>query len=295
MSKYYTPLRYPGGKQRLTKFIAEILEENHIDGNYVEPFAGGAGVAMELLINNTVQNIYINDKDQGVYAFWKSILDHNYEFCVRVSNTPLNVEEWRKQREIFRHQKDFSEFDVGFSFFYLNRCNRSGVLTGGVIGGLEQKGNYKIDARFNRKELIRRIEVIGRKSSNIFVSNLDAEDYITGYIRNLDENTLVYLDPPYFVKGKGLYLNHYKDKDHKILREKITQNLHHNWVLSYDAAPPIINLYKSLRFFTYSLQYSAAQAYSGTEVFVFSDQINVPITSQLKNVNAGLEEFVYGL
>src|SRR5690606_30037391 len=168
-----TPLRYPGGKQKLSPFIKQILSHNQIDGHYVEPYAGGAGVALELLLSNCVQNIHLNDSDIRLFAFWHSIKNHSEEFCRRIARASLNIEEWKYRREILRAPENYDLFEVGFSTFYLNRCNRSGVLNAGVIGGLNQDGNYKMDARFSRNDLIRRIEAIRLFKDNIFLSNLD--------------------------------------------------------------------------------------------------------------------------
>ena len=68
------------------------------------------------------------------------------------------MKEWEKQKRIYENTR--SEFLLGFATFFLNRTNYSGVITGGPIGGFEQKGQWKIDARFNKKSLIDRIERI---------------------------------------------------------------------------------------------------------------------------------------
>lgn len=294
MPRHHSPLRYPGGKQKLTPFILEILEENEIDGKYAEPYAGGAGVAIELLISGRIKKVYLNDKDYGVYCFWYSITNYNTDFCKKVEKVDLTISEWRYQREIFRDQKSFTKFEVGFSFFYLNRCNRSGVLSGGVIGGLDQKGNYKIDARFNRLELIRRISRLGDFSSAIKVSNLDAKNFITKYKKSFYNNTLIYLDPPYYVKGQGLYLNHYNHDDHVHLCNHLIKHLEeHNWILSYDAVTPIVELYNDRPRFIYNLQYSAAESRKGSEIFIFSDMLSIPGESQLPYINRALEFIEY--
>lgn len=286
-----TPLRYPGGKQKLTPFIQEILESNEINGHYVEPYAGGAGVAFELLLNKKVKHVHLNDSDIRIYALWYSIKNENENFCKRILSASLNIEEWKKHREILRKPESHTLFEIGFSTFYMNRCNRSGVLNAGVIGGLDQTGNYKMDARFSRNDLIRRIELIGLFSDAIFLSNLDAEDYIENYLPNLDSNSLVYFDPPYFNKAKDLYLNSYKPEDHIRLSNSILK-VSKPWVLSYDNVPEIIQLYSSRNYFTYDLQYSAARNYKGREVFVFSDFIKLPKSCGLKFIDKELIELI---
>ena len=290
MGSYKTPLRYPGGKQKLTPFLQEILRENHIKGHYVEPYAGGAGVAIELLLNNDVEYIHLNDSDRGIYAFWYSILHHNDRFCYEILVASHTIEAWRKHREVIKHPQDHDLFELGFSTFFLNRCNRSGVLSGGVIGGLKQEGNYKMNARFPKNDLIRRVQLIGHYKDRIRISNQDAENYITKYVSKLPADCLIYLDPPYYNKAKALYLNAYNKKDHAQLARTIQDRITHNWVLSYDGVPEIVDLYSERRHFLYDLQYSAARAYKGKEVFIFCDQLRLPERCALSNIEAGLQQ-----
>jgi DNA adenine methylase len=292
MSQFKTPLRYPGGKQRLSPFIQEILVANKIDGHYVEPYAGGAGVAVDLLLTRKVSHIHLNDSDFGIYAFWHSVLNKTEELCKLILSASMTVEEWRRRQAIIKKCDRRKILELGFSVFYLNRCNRSGVLSAGVIGGLDQTGNYKMDARFSRNELIQRIESIALFKDKISITNFDAENYIEDYIPNLPSNTLVYLDPPYFEKGSKLYLNAYKKSDHERLAKTIQKEIKHKWVLSYDGVPDIINLYSKRKHFLYDLQYSAAKVYKGKEVFVFCDKLKLPERCSLKHIELGMQNLV---
>lgn len=286
-----TPLRYPGGKQKLFPFIKEILLENDITENYVEPYAGGAGVAMGLLLNGDVERIHLNDSDFGIFAFWHTVINDNERLCREIASASLTIEEWKRRKEIVKSQ-NADLFDLGYSVFYLNRCNRSGVLSAGVIGGLNQTGNYKMDVRFSRNDLIRRIEAIGLFKDQISIQNLDAEVYIHQYLPQLSDNTLVYLDPPYFNKAKDLYLNSYLPEDHALLARVIQNDITKHWVLSYDGVSEILDLYDERRYFTYSLQYSAEKKYKGKEVFIFGDDLEIPADSNLSYINQGLSQMI---
>lgn len=286
MSRHQTPLRYPGGKQRLSPFIVELMVENNlVGGHYAEPYAGGAGIAIELLLAQVASHIYLNDSSRPIYAFWHSVINHPEELCRRICSASLTIEEWKKQREILRHTDQYDELDVGYSTFYLNRCNRSGVLTGGVIGGLDQTGTWKMDARFPRNELIRRIENIASRKDSITVHNWDAEQFILEYIPSLPEQTLVYCDPPYYSLSSRLYLNQYDAEDHARVAKIIQEQLHTKWVVSYDSAPQILSYYGNRRSFLYDLQYNASRVYKGREVIVFSDNIVIPTKSSLPYIN----------
>lgn len=179
-----------------------MAESNLVNGEYAEPFAGGAGVAIDLLLNGTANRIHLNDKSLPVYSFWRAILTKTDDFCRRIGRASMTLKEWRRQKQILSHPGDYGQLDIGFSLFYLNRCNRSGIPTGGMIGGVDQTGTWKMDARFPRNELIRRIEIIAEKRNLITVKNWDAEKYIKEYIPQLPRKTLVYCDPPYFHKSE---------------------------------------------------------------------------------------------
>lgn len=288
MSRYKTPLRYPGGKQKLAPFVKEVMEANNLGGgHYAEPYAGGAGVAIELLLNGTASHIHLNDSCSAVYSFWKSILNETEDFCRRISRASLNVREWRKHQEVVKNRTEYGTLDVGFSMFYLNRVNRSGILSGGLIGGLAQEGEWLMDARFPRTELIRRIENIARRKKNIRLRNWDAERFISTYLPRLPQESLVYCDPPYFEKADRLYLNHYQPEDHQRIA-KVIQKIKLPWMVSYDAAPEIMKCYAQRRAFIYGLQYNALRAYVGTEAFFFSDQLNIGNSSSIKSISAAL-------
>ena len=286
---YRTPLRYPGGKQRLAPFIRELLVANSlVGGHYVEPYAGGAGVAMELLLDGCVSRVHLNDTSLPIYLFWKSVLTSPDEMCRLILGATLDVDEWKKRREIVRNPTDYPELEVGYSTLYLNRCNRSGVLSGGLIGGLSQAGQWKMDARFPRNELVRRIEAIAAKRLQISLSNWDAEKFIVEYVNTLPENTLVYCDPPYFEKAHRLYLNHYKPTDHARVAETIQNRMNIRWVVSYDNAPEVRSYYGERRSFVYSLQYNADRVYKGREIFIFSDDVVVPSSSKLSFIDEAI-------
>lgn len=292
MSKIKTPLRYPGGKQRLTPFIQEILSQNKISDHYVEPYAGGAGVAIELLVNRKIKFVHLNDANTGIYAFWYSVLHYTQELCHLIATASMTVEEWKKRKQIVKKSDKSNLLELGFSTFYLNRCNRSGILSGGLIGGLDQSGNYKMNARFSRNDLIQRIEGISLFKNQIFISNFDAEYYIKNYISNLDENCLIYLDPPYFEKGSNLYLNSYKKQDHDHLSKVIQNDIKHKWVLSYDGVPEIIDMYLKRKHFIYELQYNAEKVYKGKEIFIFCDKLDIPKKCTLEYINEGILNLV---
>ena len=115
----YTPLRYPGGKGKFTPYVKEVMELNGlVGGHYVEPFAGGAGVAFGLLFSEYAKRIHINDLDPSVYAFWYSVLNHPEDLCRLIKDTRVNIKNWLKQRDIKRDPENASTLELGFATFY---------------------------------------------------------------------------------------------------------------------------------------------------------------------------------
>lgn len=272
-----SPLRYPGAKWRLEPFFYELLRRNKLfDANYVEPYAGGGSLAIALLLRGAISEIHLNDLDRGVYGFWHSIVHHSLEFKHRVRRTPLSIPQWLKQRETYRARNSADLFDVGFAAFYMNRTNRSGILDGGVIGGLNQRGSYKMDCRFNRTELARRIDQISRFRSQIHVSRHDAGKWLTRLGTTLSARSLVYLDPPYFHKARDLYMNWYQPDDHATVAKTVTTALSTPWVVSYDDVPEVRRLYRASRRRGYLQRYSVATPRRGQEIFFFSPALAIP-------------------
>jgi DNA adenine methylase len=272
-----SPLRYPGAKWKITSFVETLLKKNSLsDGQYVEPYAGGSSLALSLLYRHAVSEIHLNDLDRSVYAFWKSAVEQNREFIRRVQKTRLTIAEWRRQKQVLRERANADIFDLGFAMFFLNRTNRSGILRAGVIGGQKQTGRWKIDARFNRDELIHRLQRLGLHASQITITNLDALKLLKKIKPKLSAKSLVYLDPPYYVKGRDLYLNVYRPDDHAAVRDAVRDELQTPWMVSYDDVPQIRRLYRDVRSRRYFLNYSADTPRDGTEVLFFSDQLTIP-------------------
>jgi len=272
---HYTPLRYPGGKGKLAAYIKAIIKTNKLfDGDYVEPYCGGAAVALELLFHEHVSRVHINDLSKPIYTFWKCVLNHTDELCKLIRDTPLTIRSWDKQKKIFTNFKDFSEIELGFATFFLNRTNRSGIYNAGVIGGRAQTGWWKIDARFNRDELIYRIQSIAKLRNRIHLSRMDALKFLQTKAKRWPGNTLIYLDPPYYEKGRHLYYDFYKRKDHEKVHKFVTTNLiKNNWIVSYDNVKPIRELYKGCQRIVYSIGYSARDVREGAEIMFFSNML----------------------
>jgi len=277
-NQLYSPLRYPGGKAPFAPFIAKVMAQNGIlGGHYVEPYAGGAGVALHLLFHGHASHIHINDADPAVAAFWISVTQHPDALLDLLEMTPVNIEQWFRWRSVLREETDSSIIERGFATLFMNRTNRSGILKAGVIGGKNQDGTYKLDARFKKDIVSARIREIAKRAAHISVYCEDSLRLLTRSNDFLPRNSLIYLDPPYYVKGKGLYRNFYEHEDHEEIAKTIqSRDFKFPWVISYDNAEEICAMYELSKSLSYGLNYTAQRRYVGNEVMFFSSEIIIP-------------------
>ena len=281
-NKLYTPLRYPGGKARFAPLVEEIVRSNDlVGGHYFEPYAGGAGLALILLMDDVVERIHINDVDPAVAAFWRAAVNQSEDLIALVAGEPVTMDAWHHWRDVMCGRVAATEVEIGFATLFMNRTNRSGILKGGVIGGKKQSGTYKIDARFMRDKLCERLDRIGNNSHRISVYEEDALSLLQRCQSFLPQRTLIYLDPPYYVKGSGLYRNSYKPIDHEMIATYLQGgDLKLPWITSYDNAEEIRQMYSSSASVTYGLNYTAQRRYVGDEVMFFSPSILVPAAEE---------------
>jgi len=292
-----SPLRYPGGKLKVANYVKSLFMLNGLmDGDYAEPYAGGCSVALSLLFGKYASRIFINDKDPDVYAFWHSVLNETKALIELIDTAEVTIEAWREMRLFFdNREENHTLLQRGFAAFYMNRTNRSGILEGGVIGGQEQDGDWKVNARFNRKELIQRIKKIANHRGRIFLSNMDAQDFLAKVVPTMRKKSLIYLDPPYYKKGQGLYPNAYGPEEHEAVAHDVAK-LTIPWLVSYDNTPEIIELYEDYQAIEYNLYHSAANHVATedspveSEVEVITDTDDAEETAEIESTNNVLEE-----
>jgi len=284
---FYTPLRYPGGKAQLATWIVDVLERNNLEGGtYVEPYAGGCGVAMHLLMNDVVSRVLINDADPAIYAFWWTVLEASEWLQDRILSTEVTVLERERQRAVLANPQAYSPQELGFAAFFVNRTSRSGILSGGVIGGKAQDGRYKIDARYNRVDLIGRLQRIHERRGQIELHGMDAMSLLAMLKKRLSARSLIYLDPPYYVKGAQLYRNFYAPKDHENIGRAVRE-ISTPWVLTYDDCPPIRRIYSDCEWLTYSPYYSTHMSRdTATEIMVYGN-ITLPSPPYMRRGTPG--------
>ena len=278
--KFESPLRYPGGKAALAPLLTEIIALNDISNCiYFEPFAGGAGAALRLLRQGAVSQAHINDLDPCIAAFWRAVLGEPRRFSDAIMSAKIDVDEWKRQRDIYLRKDASKLFELGFSTFFLNRCNRSGLLFGAApIGGYQQTGRWKIDARFNREGLADRVIELGQRAEQIHVSNMDACQFLAEKLPlgNRRNQVFAYLDPPYWDKGRRLYFSSYSPKDHWALAQYMQRQKRLKWVMSYDDARSVRAMYDSHSIRNLPVQYNLQRARNAHELLIAPARVRLP-------------------
>ncbi len=278
--KFDSPLRYPGGKASLAPLLARTIQINGLTGcSYYEPFAGGAGAALRLLREGVVSELHLNDLDPHIISFWRAVLDEPTRFAEQIMSVPLAVAEWRKQQEVYLLAEIEKPFELGFATFYLNRCNRSGIIFGAApIGGYSQAGQWKIGSRFYRKGLAERILAIGTRRNQIHVTNMDALDFLNecSIGSQSRDAKFIYLDPPYYSNGDRLYMTFYDDQSHAGLARFIQRRRKLKWIMSYDDTKYIRDLYTTSEISVIPLEYSLQGRRAAHELLISPSHVILP-------------------
>lgn len=279
--KNSSPFRYPGGKSQLAGFIRIAIQNLGIQNcTYVEPFAGGAGVAMTLLLDESVSQVVINDYDKAIYSFWRAVKQEPKGLIDRVLKTPVTMQEWYKQKEVYSSAKSYS-LDLAYAALFLNRTNRSGILTAGPIGGYSQSGDWRLDVRFNKEAVAEKINIIAKKRERIRVYNKDIISFLRNYSSEFKEQAFFYFDPPYYKKGQKLYKNFFVSKDHQRICDVITKEISAPWIITYDDVSKIADMYRGYGMRKFDLRYSAANKGIASELMFFSNIESCPTEKQM--------------
>jgi DNA adenine methylase len=250
ISSFLSPLRYPGSKRRLICYLKEVLALNNLKPSlYVEPFLGGASVALQLMQEDLVEKVILMDIDPWIASFWHTVFFDTAWLVEQIQTVEVTLDKWWE----FKKSKPISTRDQALTCFFLNRTSFSGILEAraGPIGGKQQDSKYKIDCRFNRQVLIERIMEASLLKDKVYaVWDCSWIDGIQK-IRELQDkkelstkDVFFYLDPPFFEEANALYRYYFNSQDHEMLRDSLLE-LADKFILSYDSAEQVEALYGS--------------------------------------------------
>lgn len=284
--RFLSPLRYPGGKARVAPYLAALIRsQSPRPITYAEPYAGGAGAALRLLVDETVRSVCINDLSPGIAAFWRCVFYRTEQLARMIELATVDLAHWEKARHVFQSPSGREDLELGFATFYLNRCNRSGILTARPIGGLKQNGKWKIDARFNRVDLADRVRRLGQYRRRVSVTQLDGTEFMRS-LKEFGTEVFAYVDPPYIVQGEDLYLDSLSYDDHRILADHLRESST-PWMLTYDVSERVTEeLYLGLRMARFDIAHTAQRQHVGSEIVVFSPMLDVESIQLLRGANA---------
>lgn len=283
-NKSVSPLRYPGGKTKLVPFLSHTILINQIKNPiFCEPFAGGAGLSLKLLLEGKIERVILNDVDQGIYSFWYAVFFDTQRLIDKITQIEVSLKERERCKNVlFEHCNNGKtsgyNFDLGFATFFLNRVNVSGIIKGGAIGGIKQEGKFKIDSRFGKLGLIAKILKLAEFRDKVRLFNLDVIKFINAVLLCDDvvgnkEDLFIFFDPPYFRQGKTLYSEFYRAEDHFCLASIIKKKFSDfHWILTYDNESFIFDLYKNFNPKRFSLRYSANAKMTATELMFSSSK-----------------------
>lgn len=282
------PLRYPGGKASLLNYVEKFITSNNISVQAIlEPYAGSAAISMGLLRKGMISKAYINDSDQMVYAFWKTVLNNNEELIEMIDSLEVNLDAWFCYRKylVDKPLTKFNEKDVAMAFLFLNRTSYSGIVKAGPLGGKKQQSRYKIDCRFNKENIKKKIEQLQEFSSRLEISNMEGIEFMKETIKKTGD-VFIYADPPYYNVGKLLYNQYFDDKKHIQLADYLKQVEEQPWLLSYNANEFIMNLYSDQKMVPIYLDYHTGPYRRNIMEYLFSNRVIPPFEArENKKVN----------
>lgn len=278
--RYLSPLRYPGGKATIAQHLGDVYlaQDGHMPIEiWIEPFAGGAGAALDLLTRDVVDEAWLIDAHPALAAFWGTVIDDGERLAAVVAATVPTMQLWEQSREVLE-AGDVGTFDLAYAAFVINRCSRSGIVAprSGPMGGRHQTGRYTIASRFNGPPLADRILHVHSLRSRLRVHHGDG----IGYIEQLNDSGIVdevvlFVDPPYIREGNRLYANGLDPAAH----QRLSAALHATearWLLTYDNHCDVQDvLYPDHRVVPFNIRNTANRARLATELAVLSNNLQV--------------------
>lgn len=282
--RWISPLRYPGGKARMGAALTTIWETQMSPMDieiWSEPFAGGAGAGLHLLADNTISELWLTEKHPALAAFWRTAAHNGAELAASVRTTTPSMQLWRHAQEAVAAAEagdTVDDTELAFAALILNRCSRSGMVNAivGPMGGKHQSGRWTLQSRWYGEGIAERIDVVHRLGDRIRVMEGDGIEQIReldGSV-GIEDEMMLFVDPPYLVQGNRLYANGMTIDDHARLASALAGSACH-WLLTYDGDDRVLDLYPTNRVLAYQIPNTVNRARIAEEYAVLSPALMV--------------------
>lgn len=247
---FVSPLRYPGGKRKLVDHIAtKIVDAVERPLLFIEPFAGGAAVSLNMLVQDWADHVVLADLDPLVGNFWRVVFGPQRQFDELrrwTETSAVTLKDWYEVKAMLCA----TPVEYAFKCLYLNRTSFSGVLNqrAGPIGGHAQASEYTVDCRFNKDRIFSGLDRLRDHRKRVVYAGVKDYRQIAKLkrVRDLmvrDQSVVWYLDPPFFRKAEYLYNKWFDHSKHLALKNWIENDLVGHWLLSYDNVPEALQVW----------------------------------------------------
>jgi DNA adenine methylase len=263
--------KWTGGKRKeiktFSKYYPDFVKEN-TDYKFIEPFFGGGAVYWSLLSNNNL----INDIDKELVNFLEVMKSNSdiiikmaddvskriSEISAREKSKVITIPEAKTERGLIYYEwrnkdrknglEEMSDIDRAFRFFIMNQLAFNGMRRFNSRGEFNVPyGNYK---SFNLNIKDEHIEKL--KNTKIFCGT-----YKELMINNDDNNTFIYIDPPYTREFKEYsHENVFGEKEQIELSEIFKNMKNAKVMIIINKDEFTTNLYKDFIKHEYDLRYS---------------------------------------
>ena len=290
MKPSVTPLRYPGGKTWLLDYVKAFARFHKLSSTtIVEPYGGSASISVGLIRSQLVTDATVCERDPLIVAFWNVAIHRNEELIEYLSSLEINMETWYGLRRYLDLEKTNlqNELEAAGAFLFFNRTNYSGIIKGGPLGGKKQLSKYKLNCRFNKGRIADKIRSLKALEDKLKIIQIDGLEYMKNHALQSPDNVFFYVDPPYYGAGKDLYRFYFTDFDHQQLSAFLT-GTEIPWLLSYDDAEFIRNLYQKKSNLPVYTDYQSGHLRRGVKELLISNYVippaspNVTIDKQTK-------------
>ena len=200
MTSLKTPLRYPGGKSRAVKKMAEFFPLFQDYKEYREPFLGGGSVALYISQMYPHLDIWVNDLYEPLYTFWKQLQLNSNEIKNQLLQLKQRHPDPSSAKYLFLESKEYIGQDPrrtdptarAVAFYVVNKCSFSGLTESSSFSKQASDSNFSMRG-------INKLPYYQQLIKNWKITNLSYEKLLTD-----DKKVFTYLDPPYEI-GSNLY------------------------------------------------------------------------------------------